>query len=31
MSINVQWFSQFTRSFEHFVEGEAGEINGRQI
>ena len=31
MSINAQWLSEFTSSFEHFVEGEDGEIIGRQI
>lgn len=31
MTINAQWLSEFTSSFEHFVEGEDGEIIGRQI
>lgn len=31
MSINALWLSEFTSSFEHFVEGEDGERIGRQI
>lgn len=31
MSINAQWLSEFTSSFEHLVEGEDGDVVGRQI
>lgn len=31
MPINAQWLSEFTSSFEQLVEGEEGEIVGRQI